>query len=659
MSIGHFTLAHQPLALLLLAFTISADAAAQTLPPKDRFDLFLLVGQSNMAGRGDVADQDRQRHDRVLTLDADGQWVAAQDPIHFDKPAVVGVGLGRTFGIELAQDDPQRTIGLIPCAVGGSPIDAWQPGAFYEPTGSHPWDDAIRRARRAMQDGRLRGILWHQGESDSKPELAQRYEGKLQRLIKRFRDELDAADCPFIVGQLGQFAERPWNDAKRMVDLAHRRLPSQVSATAFVSSAGLGHRGDEVHFDAHAYRQLGRRYGRAYRMLAPPPSDRVRRVDFEVERSVAREGFDGKMCWVHARAGLIPAGTAGDAADDSDAALSSPLAVMTTQPLLLSGSDVFYELHTMTSEDGAASWSEPSAEPGFQRRQVDDAVEMTVCDFTPAWHRASGRLLGIGHTVWYENNRVMRVRPRATAYAVFDPAQRRWSPWQELEMPDEPRFENAGAGSVQRVDREDGEILLPIYFKQPPQPRYSVTVLSCQFDGQRMSYETHGNEISVDIGRGLYEPSLAQFDGRYFLTLRNDEAGYVSSGDDGLHFRPVRQWTFDDGQPLGNANTQQHWVTHRDALYLVYTRRAADNDHVFRHRAPLWVAQVDPQRLVVLRDTERIIVPEHGARLGNFGVTRVADDEVWVTVAEWMQPRGVEAHGSDGRIWVTKIRWPE
>jgi hypothetical protein len=108
---------------------------------------------------------------------------------------------------------------------------------------------------------------------------------------------------------------------------------------------------------------------------------------------------------------------------------------------------------------------------------------------------------------------------------------------------------------------------------------------------------------------------------------------------------------------LGNYNTQQHWVAHSAGLYLVYTRRGANNDHVFRHRAPLFVARVDPERLCVLRATERAVVPERGARLGNFGVTTVNRDETWITVSEWMQPRGCEKYGSDNSVYAARLRW--
>lgn len=239
--------------------------------PAGKLDLYLLVGQSNMAGRGKVEDSDRVVHPRVWTLSKQDEWVPAIDPLHFDKPASVGVGLGRTFGLEIAEAFPEASIGLIPCAVGGSPIDAWTPGTHYPPTNSHPWDDAIRRARRALRDGTLQGILWHQGESDATAELAPSYAAKLDDLIARLRKELDAPDVPFIAGQMGQFAEKPWDDDKRIVDRAHRELPTRVRLTAFVNSDTLGHNGDFVHFDAAAYRELGRRYAAAFLKFGRKP----------------------------------------------------------------------------------------------------------------------------------------------------------------------------------------------------------------------------------------------------------------------------------------------------------------------------------------------------------------------------------------------------
>ncbi len=259
------------LALACLAALAPARAQAPALPAKENFHLFLLVGQSNMAGRGELTADDTIPHPRVLMLNQAGQWVPAVDPLHFDKPKMVGVGLGRTFAAVVAAAQPGVTIGLVPCAVGGSPIASWRPGEYYQPTQSHPWDDAIRRAHLALAAGTLKGILWHQGESDSNRELAPVYEAKLHDLVARFRAELRAPAAPFLAGQMGVFPDSPWNEFKRVIDAAHRSLPAQVPHTAFVAADGLGHKGDKVHFSAEAYREFGRRYAAACLKLAAKP----------------------------------------------------------------------------------------------------------------------------------------------------------------------------------------------------------------------------------------------------------------------------------------------------------------------------------------------------------------------------------------------------
>lgn len=220
-----------------------------------------------MAGRGAVTPADKIPHARVLMLNKAGEWVPAVDPLHFDKPAAVGVGVGRSFAAVVADATPGVTIGLIPCAVGGSPIDAWKAGEYYQPTQSHPWDDAMRRAKVALQAGTLKGILWHQGESDAKRDLAPAHAAKLHDLIARMRAELKAPNVPFIAGQLGQFDGSPWDEFKTAVDKAHRDLPANVPHTAFVSSDGLKDKGDKTHFDADSYREFGKRYAAAYLKL--------------------------------------------------------------------------------------------------------------------------------------------------------------------------------------------------------------------------------------------------------------------------------------------------------------------------------------------------------------------------------------------------------
>jgi len=388
---------------------------------------------------------------------------------------------------------------------------------------------------------------------------------------------------------------------------------------------------------------------------------------YDIQLTVAREGFDGKLCWVHARAGAMPSEEG-----------KPPTVVMTLQKLDISGSDVFHPLNEMRTRNGGETWTDPKEHASFARVPFswrgEDGLEITVCDFWPRWHPQSEKLIGIGHTVVYENNRVKPVRPRGIAYAVYEPEEHRWTGWRTVELPDEPRFENAGAGCAQRFDLPDGDLLVPFYFKAPEGTNYSTTVMRARYANEEIEYLEHGSELTVSAKRGLYEPSIAQFEDRFYLTMRNDDHGYVSVSEDGLTFSEPRKWTFDDGSDLGNYNTQQHWVSHSDALFLVYTRRGANNDHVTRHRAPLFIARVDTERLQVIRSTEQILVPEFGARLGNFGVTEVSESETWVTVTEWMQasPKEIRTNervekdtdrlrnrGANNRVWVAKLKWKQ
>ena len=374
-------------------------------------------------------------------------------------------------------------------------------------------------------------------------------------------------------------------------------------------------------------------------------------LDYEITRDVPTQYFDGEMCYVHPRAGLVP----------NQGVNGMPEIAMTMTTLDLAGSDVFKGMYGLYTSDMGKTWSSVEKQEKMSPRfETIDGVRRPVAasDFTPQYHKSSKKLLGIGHTVAYTTDwKVAHPRPRHTSYSTYNPTSHQWKEWRKLEMPDLEKFYNAGAGSVQRYDLENGEILLPIYFL-PPDSNSQVTVLRCVFDGETLRYKEHGNELSIDDDtRGLHEPSLTYYKGKYFLVMRNDKTSFVTSSQDGLNYLPYKKWTFDDGSDLGTYNTQQHWVTHSNGLFLVYTRRGADNDHVFRHRAPLFIAQVDPDKLQVIRDTERILVEERGARLGNFGVVDISPDETWVTVSEWMQPSGVEKYGSDGSVWVARLHW--
>lgn len=221
--------------------------------------IYILMGQSNMAGRGIITEEyQKLQHDRVIMLNKENEWVLAKHPLHFDKPKAVGVGPGLSFGIEMAKVDSEATIGLVPCAVGGTPIRKWLPGAYDEATFSHPYDDALLRIKEAMKKGVIKGIIWHQGEGDSKADSARLYLERLNELIVRIRKEVDNPQLPFIAGELGKYRKSYDSINQELL-----KLPTKVPYTAVVSSEGLWHKGDGTHFDSPSATELGRRYAEA------------------------------------------------------------------------------------------------------------------------------------------------------------------------------------------------------------------------------------------------------------------------------------------------------------------------------------------------------------------------------------------------------------
>ena len=250
---------HHFAAIFLGLLLQSLYAQQDSCFPKAPLDLYLLIGQSNMAERGEVEQQDRTPHLRVLTLNKENEWIPAIDPIQFDK-SVAGVGPGRTFGLMMTYHMPSARIGLIPCAVGGTSIRKWQPDAWDEKTKTHPYDNMLKRLRLARQSGIVKGILWYQGESDGKIGTNGTYAAALTTLIDRLRTECDDPNLPIVIGQLGQFAQRPWTEGRIKVDQAHRHVVEHIKYAAFASSEGLTDRGDLVHFDAQSARLLGKRF---------------------------------------------------------------------------------------------------------------------------------------------------------------------------------------------------------------------------------------------------------------------------------------------------------------------------------------------------------------------------------------------------------------
>ncbi len=231
--------------LLLFAACASAQAAP------DHMSLFLLIGQSNMAGRGIVGPRDQVTNPRIFMLTKDLAWTLARDPVHFDKRAA-GVGLCSEFARTLVGSDPGIVIGLIPCAVGATSLDQWKPGGTL-------YNNAVSRTREAMKKGTLAGILWHQGENDNAHDKVVTYADRFASMISQLRSDLGAEGVPLVVGELGRFRA-----AKAEFNAALPAVVQRVPLCACASSEGLTSRSDRLHFDTPALYILGQRYAAAY-----------------------------------------------------------------------------------------------------------------------------------------------------------------------------------------------------------------------------------------------------------------------------------------------------------------------------------------------------------------------------------------------------------
>jgi hypothetical protein len=230
------------------------------------FHIFLLIGQSNMEGVPAAEEQDEVENPRVKVLAYDDcenlghtydRWYTARPPLHSCK---FGLGPGDYFGKALAAALPNATIGLVPNAIAGVDIDFFRKGVvsrrrneFKIPPDNHwsgAYDWVISRARLAQCVGVIRGILFHQGESDAGQEA---WIGKVKGIVEDLRTDLNLGDVPFLAGELLHDGS-----CERHNDIIVR-LPSHITNAHVVSASGL--RGfDQCHFDAAAQRTLGQRY---------------------------------------------------------------------------------------------------------------------------------------------------------------------------------------------------------------------------------------------------------------------------------------------------------------------------------------------------------------------------------------------------------------
>ena len=219
----------------------------------------LLIGQSNMAGRGYLHEVTPIYNENIFML-RNGRWQMMTEPIHFDR-SVAGVGPAASFAQAWCNANKNEQIGLIPCAEGGSSIDEWSKESTL-------FRHAVSEAKFAMENSELIAILWHQGESDGRSKKYKNYYHKLNILVNSFRKELGDLEVPFIVGGLGNYLGKSgFGRSCVEYDLINQELLKYVENNRncyFVTGKKLYPNPDGIHINAESQRRFGIRYFKAY-----------------------------------------------------------------------------------------------------------------------------------------------------------------------------------------------------------------------------------------------------------------------------------------------------------------------------------------------------------------------------------------------------------
>ena len=216
---------------------------------------FLLIGQSNMSGRGFYSEAHEINTQNIMILRC-GRWTAFHRPVQPDR-SFSGVNLAESFAEKYAAEHPDVTVGLIPCSDGGTCLDQWQIGSLL-------YDNAVYTARLAQRTSTIAGVLWHQGESDCGDGKYRVYYQKLEKIFDGLRRDLCLYDVPFLVGGLGDFIEIFKDGALAkgfgVVNSELERYAKEHEMTGFVSAKGLKPNSDNLHFCSDALYEFGLRY---------------------------------------------------------------------------------------------------------------------------------------------------------------------------------------------------------------------------------------------------------------------------------------------------------------------------------------------------------------------------------------------------------------
>jgi hypothetical protein len=219
---------------------------------------FLMIGQSNMAGRGRLEDVPPIKNEKLFML-RNGRWQPLSEPVNYDRP-FAGVGLAPAFA-DVYSKQFGLEAGLIPCADGGSGLDEWAPGGQL-------YSHALALTRLAQKVSEVKAILWHQGEAESGSiEKARSYKSRFLDMLFSLQKECGLEGVPVILGELGSFlGEYPAEDLRHysLVNKALAEIAASNPGIGLAGAEGLRDIGDKLHFDAQSCRVFGGRYFQKY-----------------------------------------------------------------------------------------------------------------------------------------------------------------------------------------------------------------------------------------------------------------------------------------------------------------------------------------------------------------------------------------------------------
>ena len=232
-----------------------------TMPKKENVWVFIMAGQSNMAGRGIVEKEDTVPNKRILSVNNTGRIVVAKEPLHFYEPNLTGLDCGVMFARTLIKEiQDSILILMVPTAVGGSSISQWLGDSTHR--GVPLLSNFFKHVEIGKQFGVIKGILWHQGESDANESNIPHHKKRMGELFSKFRAAVGNDGLPVMVGELGFFSDNPVNFS--LLNKAIHEYAAEDKNCSVISTKDLKDKGDHLHFNSKAQREMGKRFAKAY-----------------------------------------------------------------------------------------------------------------------------------------------------------------------------------------------------------------------------------------------------------------------------------------------------------------------------------------------------------------------------------------------------------